>query len=65
MNGYQDEIVAEVRHNREKLLEIYGGIKGLQDYMKEERPQLEKDGWRFVSVEEFNRHTQEAATEFR
>ena len=55
MNGYQDEIVAEVRHNRAKLLEMHGGIEGLQKYMKEERPQLEKEGWRFVSPEEFSK----------
>jgi hypothetical protein len=55
MNGYQDEIVTEVRRNRAKLLEMHGGMKGLQKYMKEERPQLEKEGWRFVSAEEFSR----------
>jgi len=55
MNGYHDEIVAEIRHNRVKLLEMYGGIEGLQKYMKEERPQLEKEGWRFVSTEDFSR----------
>jgi hypothetical protein len=55
MNGYQDEIVTEVRRNRAKLLEMHGGMEGLQKYMKGERPQLEKEGWRFVSTEEFNR----------
>jgi hypothetical protein len=55
MNGYHDEIVAEIRHNRAKLLEMHGGIEGLQKYMKEERSQLEKQGWCFVSAEEFSR----------
>jgi hypothetical protein len=55
MNSYHDEIVAEVRRNRAKLLEMHGGIEGLQKYMKEERPQLEKEGWRFMSAEEFGR----------
>ena len=54
-NGYRDEIVTEVRCNRAKLLEIHGGMKGLQKHMKEERPQLEKQGWRFVSAEEFRK----------
>ena len=54
-NGYHDDIVSEVRFNREKLLEIYGGIVGLQKYMKEERPKLEKQGWCFVSAEEFSK----------
>jgi hypothetical protein len=55
MNGYKDEIVTEVRRNRAKLLEMHGGMEGLQKYMKDERPQLEKEGWRFVSVEEFSK----------
>jgi hypothetical protein len=29
-------------------------MESLQKYIKEERPQLEKDGWRFVSIEELN-----------
>ena len=33
-NGYRDEIVTEVRRNREKLLEIHGGIEDLQKHMK-------------------------------
>jgi hypothetical protein len=52
---YHDEIVAEVRRNRAKLLEIYGGIQGLHKHMDEERPRLEKEGWKFVSVEEFGK----------
>ena len=54
-SGYRDEIVTEVRCNRAKLLEMYGGIEGLQKHMKEERPQLEKQGWHFVSAEEFSK----------
>ncbi|MCL2010483.1 MAG: hypothetical protein FWG71_08055 [Synergistaceae bacterium] len=45
-------LVAEVRRNRELLLEKYGGIDGLHKHMDEERPKLEKQGWTFVSVEE-------------
>jgi hypothetical protein len=44
--------VAEVRRNRVELLQKYGGIDGLHKYMDEERPELEKQGWRFISVEE-------------
>ena len=46
------DLVAEVRRNRELLLEKHGGIDGLHKYMDEERPKLEKQGWKFVSVEE-------------
>jgi hypothetical protein len=53
MKDYRDEIVAEVRHNRAKLLEMHGGIEGLHKHMDEERPRLEKEGWKFISPEEF------------
>jgi hypothetical protein len=53
MKNYNDEIVAEVRYNRAKLLEMYGGIEGLHKHMDEERPRLEKEGWKFISAEEF------------
>ena len=44
--------VAEVRRNREALLEKHGGIDGLHKHMDEARPELEKQGWKFMSVEE-------------
>jgi len=44
--------VADVRRNRELLLEKYGGIDGLHKHMDDERPELEKQGWKFVSVDE-------------
>ena len=44
--------VAEVRRNREALLEKHGGIDGLHRHMGEVRPELEKQGWVFMSVEE-------------
>jgi len=44
--------VAEVRRNRELLLERYGGIDGLHKHMEEERLELEKKGWTFISIEE-------------
>ena len=46
------DLVAEVRRNRELLLEKHGGIGGLHKHMDEERPKLEKQGWMFVSAEE-------------
>ena len=44
--------VWEVRRNRELLLEKYGGIEGLHKHMDEERPDLEKQGWKFITAEE-------------
>ena len=46
------DLVAEVRRNRELLLEKYGGIEGLHKHMDEERPKLEAQGWKFISTEE-------------
>jgi hypothetical protein len=66
MNGFRDPIIAEVRRNRAKLFEMYGGIEGLHQHQDEERPQLEKEGWRFATDEELavlqHRHD-EAETE--
>ena len=44
--------VAEVRRNRELLLEKHGGIAGLHKHMDAEKPMLEKSGWKFVSARE-------------
>lgn len=52
MKGYYDPIIAEVRKNRAELLEMYGGFEGLRKHQEEDRPRLEKEGWKFVSVEE-------------
>jgi hypothetical protein len=52
MNNFYDPIVAEVRQNRAKLLEMYGGIEGLNRHLEGERPQLEKEGWHFATPEE-------------
>jgi hypothetical protein len=54
-DGYRDEIVTEVRRNRAKLLEMHGGIEGLQKYMKEEQPKLKEEGWHFISAENFSK----------
>lgn len=53
MKVYHDDIVTEVRKKRALLLEMYGGIEGLHKHMDEERPRLEKEGWQFISPEEF------------
>ena len=49
---YDADPVAEVRRNREILLEKHGGIGGLHKHMDEERPILEQQGWKFISVDE-------------
>jgi len=49
VNGYTD-IVAEVRSNRELLLEQHGGIDGLHKYMAENKAKLEAEGWKFVPI---------------
>jgi hypothetical protein len=54
MKGFYDPIIAEVRQNRKNLLEMYGGIEGLHKHQDEERPELEKEGWRFATPEEIS-----------
>jgi hypothetical protein len=49
---YEDEIVNEVYRTRAKLLDEYGGMEGVHKHMKEQRPLLEAQGWKFVSAEE-------------
>ena len=60
MNYINIDPVAEVRRNRELLLEKYGGMDGLLKHMDEERPKLEAQGWRFVTPEEIRakKHSQ-------
>jgi hypothetical protein len=52
-----EDFIAGVRRNKANLLEEYGGIEGLHieglhRHMAEEHPRLEKDGWKFVTLEE-------------
>ncbi|GHU43248.1 hypothetical protein FACS1894190_13530 [Spirochaetia bacterium] len=50
---YMDtDIVAEVRQTRENLLARYGSLAGLRKHMVEDRPRLEKEGWKFATLEE-------------
>jgi hypothetical protein len=50
MNYIDTDIVAEVRCNRELLLEWHGSIDGLHRYMDENKTKLEEEGWKFVSI---------------
>ena len=62
MTGFNDYITEEVRHNREQLLERYGGLEGLRKHQAEERQQLEQQDWHFETPEETQlRHREHAA----
>ena len=53
MKNYRDEDpLTEVHRIRAELLEEYGGIEGYLKHLNEDRPRLEKEGWRFASAEE-------------
>jgi hypothetical protein len=56
MTYYEDDIVAEVRHNREELLLEHGGIEGCLKYFKEQRPMLESQGWKIASPKTSTEH---------
>ena len=47
-----DNIIAEVKRNQKLLLEMYGGVEGLHKHMDEVRPELEKQGFKFLTEEE-------------
>jgi hypothetical protein len=49
---YKDEIVEEVRRYREELQEEYGSAEKYNKHWDELRPRLEKEGWKFVTLEE-------------
>ena len=57
MTYYEDDIVAEVRRNREELLLEHGGIEGYLKYLDEQRPILESQGWKFASPKIDPEHT--------
>ena len=51
MNKREEDPLAEVHRIRAELLEEYGGIKGYLKHLNEDRPRLEKEGWRFACTE--------------
>jgi len=52
MKEYLDEIVAEVRKNREELLAEHGGIEAYLKYLDEQRPKMEAMGFKYATKEE-------------
>jgi hypothetical protein len=63
MKYIDTNIVAEVRKNREELLADYGGIEGYLKHLDEDRPRLEREGWKFVDMEELLRKKHSSAVE--
>jgi hypothetical protein len=52
--------VAQVRKNRRELVEEYGGVEGYSKHLDEQRPILEKQGWKFISWQEAVRKNDES-----
>ena len=52
MNNYDENPLAEVHRIRAELMKEFGGIKEYMEHLEEDRPRLEKEGWRFASAEE-------------
>jgi hypothetical protein len=55
MNVFEDEIVTEVRNHRAELLKKYGTIEAYNKHLREDRPRLEREGWRFADIDELCR----------
>ena len=52
MKYLDKDLVAEVRRNREDMLEEHGGFEKYTEYLSEQRPKLEAEGWRFATPDE-------------
>ena len=48
----EDDPILELFRNREAAIKEYGGIEGWLKHIDDDRPRLEAEGWKFVSVEE-------------
>jgi hypothetical protein len=57
MTYYEDDIVAEVRHNREELLLEHGGIEGYLKYLEEQHQRWEYQGFKFSAPKTESEHT--------
>ena len=49
-----NDFIQSVRKNKAQLLENYGSLEGIYKHQEEDRPRLEKEGWKFISFEEIN-----------
>jgi hypothetical protein len=49
---WDDEIMKEVRERKAHVLEKFGGWDGLNRHIDAERPQREKEGWKYANVED-------------
>jgi hypothetical protein len=52
MTYAEDDPILELFRNREAVIKEYGGIEGWLKHIDDDRPRLEAEGWKFVSVEE-------------
>jgi len=52
MKHYKDDIIAEVRKNREELLEEHGGIEEYLKYLQSQHSRWEAEGFRHVGLKE-------------
>jgi hypothetical protein len=53
MTGYYDEIMEGVMQRKAELNELYPTFEALHKHLEEERPRLEKEGWKFIDPVEF------------
>jgi len=55
MYNPEEDVMAEVHRIRAELMEKYGGVAGWHKHNVEERPLLEKESWRFATIDELRR----------
>jgi hypothetical protein len=52
MITYHDEILEEVHRNKAKASAMYDGSEAFHKQMTEMQLQMEKEGWKFVNINE-------------
>jgi hypothetical protein len=59
----EDDPILELFRNREAAIKRYGGWDGYQKHIDDDRPRLEAEGWKFVSVEEVAARNQQPVSD--
>ena len=49
MEGYPDPVLSEVRQIKAEIMREYGSLEAWHEHLDEERPKLEKQGWKFTT----------------
>jgi hypothetical protein len=57
MEGYPDPVLTEVRQIKAGIMREYGSLEAWHNHLDEERPDLERQGWKFTTGEELRKRS--------